>query len=95
MLVHDEQATRNATTVFGAGHLDIDLILVGVEVFDVRRDLLALGVYPRPFADAIPSVDRGLRPFRLRAQVGAPCLAACTCLCRPGNFTPSPSQNRT
>jgi hypothetical protein len=41
-----------------------------------------LGVHPRPFANAIACVDRGFPAFRLGAEIGAPRLASCTCLCR-------------
>src|SRR6186997_1386642 len=53
MLVHDEQPTRNATTILGATELDIDLVLVGVKLIDTRGDHLPLGVHPRPLANAI------------------------------------------
>ena len=82
MLVDDEQPTRNAAAIFGAAKLDIDLVLVGVKVIDTRGDLLPLSVHPRPLANAIARIDGRFPAFRLSAEIGAPRLAACTCLCR-------------
>ena len=56
MLVDDEQPTRNAATILGAGKLDIDLVRVGVEFVNVRCDLFPLSVHPRPFTNTVARV---------------------------------------
>src|SRR5262245_7957894 len=82
MLVDDEQPTGNATAVLGAANLDIDLALVGVEIFDTRGDFLPLSVHPRSLANAIARIDRGFPGFCLSAEIGAPRFASRSCLCR-------------
>src|SRR5690606_39093103 len=53
-------------------------LVVAVQFGDVAGDGLALGVDPRPGADALAGVDGGLAVSRLRRQIGAPCFRART-----------------
>src|SRR6185295_19961554 len=55
---------------------------VAVQLANIRRDLLALGVVPRAISDAIASVHCWLPVRRLRAEVGMPCAAAASDGCR-------------
>src|SRR5262245_16354652 len=53
----------------------VDLVVGAVQVVDVLRDHLALGVLPRPAADAVARIDGGAA---LRAEIGVPRAAAGT-----------------
>src|SRR3977135_2139544 len=64
------------------GRLLGDLVVGAVKIIDVLRDGVALGILPRPGADAIARIDGLPAPARLRAQIGAPSLpTGANCLC--------------
>ena len=65
--------------LLGQRGLLADLVVGAVQIVDVLRDHLALGVLPRAVADAVAGVDGC--PGALRAQIGAPGLAAGAAAC--------------
>src|SRR5947207_12312826 len=51
-------------------------VVLAVQLVDIFRDDDALGVLPRPLADAVAGVDGGFAVGRLGAEIGVPRTAA-------------------
>ena len=77
VIVHHKQAAHHLLAGFGDPGIDVDVGFCGImQVRNAGGDGDAVGVHPRPLADAILCIDRALAAHRLLAEVGAPGLAA-------------------
>src|SRR5262245_36418645 len=70
-------ATVDHLALLGKRGLLGEIVAGAVQVGNVLGNDGALGVLPRPFADAVLCIDSGLAVGRLRREIGAPGLCAC------------------
>src|SRR6185436_4371931 len=76
MTVRHEARARNDLAALGERVVEAELVGVAVQFVEARGDHRALEVLPRAVSDALARVDRGLAVGGLRAEIGAPDLAA-------------------
>src|SRR5690242_19232921 len=79
MAVRRVTAAIDHLALFGKRRLLGEIVVGAVQIGDILGDDDALGVGPRPLADAILGIDRGLAVGGLRREIGAPGLGAGAC----------------
>jgi hypothetical protein len=80
MLVDRVETARDQAARFGDVRIRRKLVVGRVQVLDAGGDDHALGIRPGALADAILGIHGSGAIDGLSAEIGAPGLAACTCL---------------
>lgn len=82
MLVNDKMTTWNTPAILGTAHLLADFTFGRMKLLEISRNLHLGGVVPRPFADAITSMDGCFSALGLRAEISAPRFTSRAGFCR-------------